>query len=136
MAGICSRHQGYVVGCVQCEADPRDMFPNWDDMIAAAEAAGRYTCHNCKFVYFKTTDTCPSCSCKRQMDAKTEFPAASTIIWKHPEDYNIKKCVICEKMYDEHGNAAWPIKQGECCDKCNTEVVSPERIRMARWTEC
>ena len=55
-----------------------------------------------------------------------------------------KTCVICsqpigvDKLYDEYGilRGTWdgghnaePISQGKCCEPCNDEIVTPERLR-------
>lgn len=34
-----------------------------------------------------------------------------------------KKCCICGKEYESRGNNAWPLAEGECCDKCNEKVI-------------
>jgi len=50
------------------------------------------------------------------------------------------KCCICKgeiekkytpegKMYWDTGNNAQPIKDGRCCDACDSGVVIPERIK-------
>ena len=39
-----------------------------------------------------------------------------------------KKCSICGKIYEGHGNNASPINDGRCCDKCDKEVVIPRRL--------
>lgn len=67
---LCSAHQDPVPGCRQCEANPRDIFPDWDKKIAEAEAAGRHTCE-CGFVYFKTVDACPLCYLTRTAGQST-----------------------------------------------------------------
>lgn len=41
-------------------------------------------------------------------------------------------CCICGKEFSEHGNNPEPVKpyeEGQCCDKCNMNVVIPERLR-------
>ena len=43
-------------------------------------------------------------------------------------------CCICDKYIEPKGswilgNNAEPVKDGRCCDKCNSEIVIPERIR-------
>jgi hypothetical protein len=50
-----------VPGCAACGATPHDLFPDWDEKVAKAEAAGTYRCDNCAFVFYKTTAHCPSC---------------------------------------------------------------------------
>lgn len=45
------------------------------------------------------------------------------------KEENKKVCVICGKEYDGYGNNAQPVKDGNCCDKCNQEVVIPARIK-------
>ena len=53
-----------------------------------------------------------------------------------------KICVICGKPIDIHfkedgtpywseGHNAEPVEIGRCCDKCQNEVVLPERLRRA-----
>ena len=39
-----------------------------------------------------------------------------------------RKCSICGKKYTGWGNNAWPVNDGECCDKCNGDYVIPARI--------
>lgn len=41
------------------------------------------------------------------------------------------KCIICGKNYKGYGNNARPVKDGQCCDKCNYSKVIPERMRIA-----
>lgn len=43
----------------------------------------------------------------------------------------MKKCSICGKNYKGYGNNAQPINNGECCDKCNLNVVVPTRLEIA-----
>lgn len=39
------------------------------------------------------------------------------------------KCSICgDEMEEEYGNNAQPVNDGECCDRCNQEVVIPARL--------
>ena len=39
------------------------------------------------------------------------------------------KCCICGEPIEGHGNNPFPVKtEGDCCDKCNAEVVIPARI--------
>ncbi len=39
------------------------------------------------------------------------------------------KCCICKKGFEGFGNNPAPVKlRGQCCDKCNEEVVIPVRI--------
>lgn len=50
------------------------------------------------------------------------------------------KCCLCKKQISivgvvngtgwAHGNNAWPIKDGRCCDKCNKEKVLPVRLKI------
>ena len=40
-----------------------------------------------------------------------------------------QKCVICGKVFTGYGNNAEPVADGECCDKCNSDVVVPARIK-------
>ncbi len=42
----------------------------------------------------------------------------------------ISKCVLCGGDYKGYGNNPEPVKpysDGQCCDKCNWEVVLPAR---------
>lgn len=41
----------------------------------------------------------------------------------------MKKCSICGKFYEEHGNSAKPINNGKCCNKCNMSIVIPRRAQ-------
>lgn len=38
------------------------------------------------------------------------------------------KCCICGRIVNGYGNNAVPVKEGICCDQCNTDVVIPARI--------
>lgn len=60
MANICSRHQRYEKDCKLCNSDVRDLFPDWNDKVAEAEAAGSVTCE-CGFEYYLTVNDCPMC---------------------------------------------------------------------------
>lgn len=62
VSGLCSAHQSRVASCRLCNASPRDLFPDWDQKLAKAKAAGEHKCSACGFVYYKTTFTCPGCS--------------------------------------------------------------------------
>lgn len=46
------------------------------------------------------------------------------------EAYEKHKCVICGHDFEGYGNNAWPIKDGICCDECNTEKVIPARLEQ------
>lgn len=37
-------------------------------------------------------------------------------------------CVICKKEFTGWSNNAEPVAEGECCSKCNEELVIPARI--------
>ena len=41
-----------------------------------------------------------------------------------------KKCIICSEEFDGHGHNADPIAIGRCCAICNSQVVSPIRIKI------
>jgi hypothetical protein len=49
------------------------------------------------------------------------------------------KCSICDKEIPvkeggwDSGNNAQPVNDGRCCDKCNMDVVIPERLQQAIW---
>jgi len=38
-------------------------------------------------------------------------------------------CVLCGKETEGYGNNPLPLKEGKCCDACNTTKVIPERIK-------
>jgi len=67
MAGLCSRHHpnlGVVEGCDLCHASPADLFPDWEERLAEAKAAGLHTCERCSFEYYQyyfTSHICPLC---------------------------------------------------------------------------
>ena len=43
------------------------------------------------------------------------------------------KCCICGEPIEGHGNNPSPVKtEGDCCDKCNAEVVIPARIEKMK----
>lgn len=48
------------------------------------------------------------------------------------ENLEKHKCVICGKDFEGYGNNAEPCKKGLCCDKCNTSVVIPARIKAMK----
>lgn len=40
-----------------------------------------------------------------------------------------RKCCICGKEFEGHGNNPYPLKSdGRCCDECNIAIVVPERV--------
>ena len=41
-------------------------------------------------------------------------------------------CCICGKPFSGYGNNAQPVKEGQCCDECNWNVVIPARIEKLR----
>lgn len=38
-------------------------------------------------------------------------------------------CSICNIHYIGHGNNAWPVNDGRCCDPCNDEFVLAARLK-------
>ena len=45
------------------------------------------------------------------------------------------KCCICGEPVEGYGNNPFPVRvEGECCDKCNAEVVIPARIEKMKET--
>lgn len=43
------------------------------------------------------------------------------------------KCCICGEPIEGYGNNPFPVKtEGDCCDKCNAEVVIPARIEKVK----
>ncbi len=62
MSGLCSAHMRHTEpGCRLCALRPEDVFPDWAQKVAEAEAAGKHACAGCGFVFYLTTDTCPKC---------------------------------------------------------------------------
>lgn len=48
------------------------------------------------------------------------------------DDFEVmKKCSVCGNYFIGYGNNAYPINEGECCNKCNIEVVARERFKRA-----
>jgi hypothetical protein len=43
-----------------------------------------------------------------------------------------RKCVLCGGLIIGHGHNAAPVKDGQCCDHCNTYIVLPKRPRPKR----
>ena len=43
----------------------------------------------------------------------------------------MKHCSICGCQFDGFGNNSAPLKRGECCKKCDDEVVLPLRLFFA-----
>jgi hypothetical protein len=64
MSGICSAHATSDPKahpeCAACQATMYDIFPDWDEAVKRAEAAGKFQCV-CGFVYYLTTNMCPLC---------------------------------------------------------------------------
>lgn len=57
---------------------------------------------------------------------KDEEPVEEELKDKH-------KCCICGEPIEGHGNNPFPVKaEGDCCDKCNAEVVIPARIEKMK----
>lgn len=44
----------------------------------------------------------------------------------------VKVCSICGKKYTGWGNNAWPVNDGECCDRCNGMFVLGARLHMLK----
>lgn len=45
------------------------------------------------------------------------------------------KCCLCKKEIEvkgtwSQGNNANPVKDGRCCDRCDSEIVIPFRIKL------
>ena len=58
--------------------------------------------------------------------AKDEEPVEEELEDEH-------KCCICGEPIEGHGNNPFPVKtEGDCCDKCNAEVVIPARIEKMK----
>lgn len=43
-----------------------------------------------------------------------------------------KICVLCDKEFNEWGNNAQPVAEGQCCDVCNDTRVLPARVANIR----
>jgi len=61
LSGLCSRHWHSEPGCHTCALKAEDVFPDWTQVVAKAEAAGKHECAGCGFVFYLTIDTCPKC---------------------------------------------------------------------------
>ena len=48
------------------------------------------------------------------------------------KDNYIKICSICGEEYYGYGNNAEPVKNGQCCGECNSEVVLPFRFNYTK----
>ena len=46
-----------------------------------------------------------------------------------------KKCCICGREFNGFGNNANPIREGSCCDYCNTRFVIPARVFLSKNPE-
>jgi hypothetical protein len=64
--GVCSRHKFRDPDCKACSTEPEDIFPDWEEKLAEAEAAGEVTCTACRFIYYAVVDRCPLCSALRE----------------------------------------------------------------------
>ena len=42
----------------------------------------------------------------------------------------VKTCCICGKKFRGFGNNAQPVKDGRCCDECNSTVVINARLEQ------
>jgi hypothetical protein len=65
LMSMCSKHSQKRPDCRLCNTDPRDVFPNWDEKLARAKAAGIEHCLGCGFDYYRTTSSCPKCGRRR-----------------------------------------------------------------------
>lgn len=45
---------------------------------------------------------------------------------------HLKTCVICKSRFKGYGNNAQPVKEGVCCDLCNTVRIIPARIKRIK----
>jgi len=39
------------------------------------------------------------------------------------------KCIICGENIEGYGHNAQPVKEGQCCDVCNSTKVCPARAK-------
>ena len=44
----------------------------------------------------------------------------------------MKKCVLCDKEFEGHGNNAEPLSKGICCDACNVDVINERHYEHRR----
>ena len=47
----------------------------------------------------------------------------------------MKKCPICGAKIQGMGNNAYPLFEGICCDKCNSEKVIPFRLLISQFNK-
>jgi len=45
---------------------------------------------------------------------------------------DVRACSICGERYSGDGNAAKPLIDGRCCDRCSLEYVIPVRLEELR----
>lgn len=62
MVRVCSIHQEYDGDCRICNTDVSELIPNYKQLLAEAEKAGKHECAFCGFTFYLTTDICPKCS--------------------------------------------------------------------------
>ena len=89
----------------------------------------------------KVAPYCKECECSKEEiiepteEEKTEEEKVE-IKEEEPVEEELKdehKCCICGEPIEGHGNNPFPVKtEGDCCDKCNTEVVIPARIEKMK----
>ena len=89
----------------------------------------------------KVAPYCKECECSKEeiieptKEEKTEEEKVE-IKEEEPVEEELKdehKCCICGGPIEGHGNNPFPVKtEGDCCDKCNTDVVIPARIEKMK----
>lgn len=65
MAGVCSAHLGFEVGCFACSATPAMVLgiteAEWERAKVAAEKTGVAACQHCGFEQYKNHERCVKC---------------------------------------------------------------------------
>ena len=50
---------------------------------------------------------------------------------KKNNDFEFTCCICHKRIIGEYGNCASPVSvKGQCCNKCNREVVLPARLQI------
>ena len=67
--------------------------------------------------------------------AEQKLEIFKKIVLKRETSELISVCSICEENYIGYGNNAQPINDGECCDSCNTIVITTRTLQSLKENE-
>lgn len=45
------------------------------------------------------------------------------------------KCQICKEDLNDMGHNSFPFKRGNCCDKCNSNLITPLRLYLSGYNK-